>query len=75
MGGEPQVCVGIVGRVIEFDGAAPAVAPTGMVDTEDRRRQVCFAFLPDAVVGDLVLVHSGYAIGRVDDVDSDGGDR
>jgi hydrogenase expression/formation protein HypC len=74
------VCVGIVGRVVEFDSAAPSVARIGMVVTEDGRRQVCFAFLPDAALGDLVLVHSGYAIGRVDgdggdDGYGDGGDR
>ncbi|MEV0787888.1 HypC/HybG/HupF family hydrogenase formation chaperone [Kribbella sp. NPDC050459] len=74
-GGEAQVCIGIVGRVVEFDAAGPAVARTGTVDTEAGRRQVCFAFLPDAAVGDVVLVHSGYAIDRVDDADGDGGGR
>jgi hydrogenase expression/formation protein HypC len=66
------VCIGIVGRVVELDGDAPAAAPTGTVDTAEGRRQVCFAFLPDAAVGDVVLVHSGYAINRVED---SGGDR
>jgi hydrogenase expression/formation protein HypC len=66
------MCIGIVGRVVDLDDGAPAAAPTGTVDTAEGQRQVCFAFLPDAVVGDLVLVHSGFAINRLDDV---GGDR
>jgi hydrogenase expression/formation protein HypC len=69
------VCVGIVGRVIELDSDAPAAAPTGTVDTAQGQRQVCFAFLPDAAVGDLVLVHSGFAINRLDDGDDQTGDR
>ncbi|TDO58755.1 hydrogenase expression/formation protein HypC [Kribbella sp. VKM Ac-2571] len=61
------MCIGIVGRVVELDGDAPPAAPTGTVDTEEGRRQVCFAFLPDAAVGELVLVHSGFAVNRLDD--------
>lgn len=30
------------------------------------RQRVCLALLPEAVVGDYVLVHAGYAIARVD---------
>lgn len=63
------MCVGIVGRVVELDADAPPVAPTGTVQTADGRRQVCFAFLPDATVGDVVLVHSGYALNRLEDSD------
>ena len=70
------MCVGIVGRVVELDADAPLGAPTGAVQTTDGRRAVCFAFLPDAVVGDVVLVHSGYAINRLEESDlSDGGRR
>jgi hydrogenase expression/formation protein HypC len=67
--------MGIVGRVIEIDGTATSAAPVGTVDTGEGHRAVCFAFLPDAAVGDLVLVHSGFAINRLDDIDIDGGDR
>lgn len=63
------MCTGIVGRVVELDADAPRVAPTGTVRTADGSRRVCFAFLPDAVVGDVVLVHAGYAINRLEDSD------
>ncbi|NUR94826.1 MAG: HypC/HybG/HupF family hydrogenase formation chaperone [Kribbellaceae bacterium] len=53
--------------MVELDADAPPVAPTGTVRTADGSRQVCFAFLPDAVVGDVVLVHAGYAINRLED--------
>ncbi|NIK59141.1 HypC/HybG/HupF family hydrogenase formation chaperone [Kribbella shirazensis] len=61
------MCIGIEGRVVELDGGAPAAAPTGTVETAEGQRHVCFAFLPDVAVGDLVLVHSGFAINRLDD--------
>ncbi|WP_350281706.1 HypC/HybG/HupF family hydrogenase formation chaperone [Kribbella sp. HUAS MG21] len=66
------MCVGVEGRVVELDGDTPVAAPTGTVETADGQRRVCFAFLPDVVVGDVVLVHSGFAINRLDD---GGGDR
>ncbi|HWD82078.1 MAG TPA: HypC/HybG/HupF family hydrogenase formation chaperone [Kribbella sp.] len=67
------MCIGIVGRVLELDADGPPVAPTGTVQTSEGPRRVCFAFLPDALVGDVVLVHAGYAINRVED--SDEGER
>ncbi|MFK4088354.1 HypC/HybG/HupF family hydrogenase formation chaperone [Kribbella sp. NPDC020789] len=67
--------MGMVGCVVQLDSEAPPAAPTGTVDTAEGQRQVCFAFVPDAVVGDLVLVHSGFAIGRLDESDGRGEDQ
>ncbi|MBB5978451.1 HypC/HybG/HupF family hydrogenase formation chaperone [Kribbella solani] len=61
--------MGIVGRVVELDADASPVAPTGTVETTEGRRQVCFVYLPDAAVGDVVLVHAGYALDRLADDD------
>jgi len=42
------------------------VFPEGDVDRDGVRQTVSLLLLPDAAVGDWVLVHAGYAIGRVD---------
>ncbi len=39
----------------------------GIVELDGVRRRVSLMLLPDAEVGDHVLVHTGYAIGRVDE--------
>lgn len=57
------MCLAIPGKVIEtfeFDGMKMArVSFGGMV------KQVCLQYTPDAVLGDYVLVHVGFALSRV----------
>ena len=36
------------------------------VDFGGVTREACLAYVPDAEVGDYVLVHAGFAIGKVD---------
>ena len=57
------MCIGVPARVVALDGAGL----TGTVDGEGDPRTVCFAYLPGVAVGDLVLVHSGFAIGLLDE--------
>jgi hydrogenase expression/formation protein HypC len=40
--------------------------PEGMVSTGALRRKVNFSFLKAARKGDYVLVHAGFAIGKID---------
>jgi hydrogenase expression/formation protein HypC len=41
--------------------------PMARVDFGGITREACLSYLPDARVGDYVLVHVGFAIGRVDE--------
>ncbi len=38
----------------------------GSVELEGVRRDVSLALLPEAEIGDWLLIHAGYAIGRLD---------
>jgi hydrogenase expression/formation protein HypC len=59
------MCLGVPGRLVELlpdlDGLA-----RGVVEFAGLRRQVCLACVPDAAVGDHVIVHAGLAISRLD---------
>lgn len=59
------MCLGIPGKIVdcfEFQGLRMAkVAFGGIV------REACLAYVPDASVGDYVLVHVGFAIGKIDE--------
>jgi hydrogenase expression/formation protein HypC len=58
------MCLAVPGRVIEFheaDGVRMSKVDFGGV-----AREACLEFLPEAKVGDYVLVHAGFAITRVD---------
>jgi hydrogenase expression/formation protein HypC len=59
------MCLAVPGRVLsvaEVDGTLMADVDFGGV-----RKNVCLQYVPDAVVGDYVVVHVGFAIQRLDE--------
>jgi hydrogenase expression/formation protein HypC len=61
--------LGIPGRIVDI-AADGAVLRMGTVDFDGIRRRVCLSYVPDACVGDYVVVHVGFAIGRVDETEA-----
>ena len=55
------MCVAIPGRVIRI-GEATAVSVPATVSVLDTERSVDLIMVPEATLGDYVVVHSGYAI-------------
>jgi hydrogenase expression/formation protein HypC len=62
------MCLGIPGRITEIrdDGGLPM----GKVDFGGVRKDACLAYIPEAVVGDFVIIHVGFAISLVDEVEA-----
>ncbi len=59
------MCLGIPGKLLavhEQDGLA-----MGKVEFGGIAKDICLAYLPEAQVGDYVLVHVGFAISRIDE--------
>jgi hydrogenase expression/formation protein HypC len=56
------MCLGVPGQLVERldDGLA-------RVDVSGVRRDVSVAFVPEARVGDWVLIHVGFALARIDE--------
>jgi hydrogenase expression/formation protein HypC len=63
------MCLGVPGRIIEID-AANELLRMGSVDFGGVRRQVCLSYTPEAGVGDYVIVHVGFAISAVDEIEA-----
>ena len=59
------MCLAVPGRLTEILGAGEL--RMGRVDFEGVVRQACLAYLPEARVGDYVLIHVGFAISRIDE--------
>lgn len=59
------MCLAVPGQVVSIEGDDPAFR-AGSVDFCGIRKPVSFAFTPEVVVGDYVLVHVGFALTRVD---------
>ncbi len=61
----PPMCLAVPGRIVEITEAAGI--RMARLDFGGIQKQVCLAYLPDAVVGDYAIVHVGFAISRIDE--------
>ncbi len=58
------MCLAVPGKVVELSADEPLFA-SAVVEFGGVRRRVSMACVPEAVVGDYVMVHAGIAISRV----------
>lgn len=59
------MCLAVPGRILSLedqDGTTMA-----QVDFGGLRKEVCLAYIPDAQIGEYVIVHVGFAIQRLDE--------
>jgi len=45
--------------------------PMAKVEFGGIRKEVCLAYVPEAAVGDYVIVHAGFALSRVDEKEAE----
>jgi hydrogenase expression/formation protein HypC len=55
------MCLAIPTRLIEIRPAGQAIVELGGI-----RKEISIALVPEAQVGDYVIVHVGHAIGQID---------
>jgi hydrogenase expression/formation protein HypC len=60
------MCLGVPGKVLEVEPNSLGVT-MGKVSFGGIAREVCLAYVPEAQVGDYVIVHAGFAISRLDE--------
>ncbi|MBI2808186.1 MAG: HypC/HybG/HupF family hydrogenase formation chaperone [Planctomycetes bacterium] len=58
------MCLAIPGRVIEVDDGV-AWLRTGKIDFGGVVKEVSLALVPEAAIGDYVIVHVGMALSRI----------
>ena len=59
------MCLAVPGKVVEITGEGEL--RMGRVDFSGVTRQACLAYVPEAQIGDYVLVHVGFALSRIDE--------
>jgi len=59
------MCLAIPGQIQRIGDGEPR---NGRVSFGGMVKDVCLAFVPEAQVGDYVIVHVGFAISKVDEV-------
>jgi hydrogenase expression/formation protein HypC len=62
------MCLAVPGKIIEIDRAADP--PMATAQFGGVRQRVCVAWVPEAQVGDYLLVHVGFAISRLDEAEA-----
>ena len=60
------MCLAVPGKLMSIEGDDPMFR-TGQVSFGGTERQVNLAYVPEAKVGDYVLIHVGFAISTVDE--------
>lgn len=62
--GRAAVCLAIPGKILDIEEVDSL--RSGRVEFGGVVRQVSLSFVPEAAIGDYVMVHVGFAISRVD---------
>jgi hydrogenase expression/formation protein HypC len=58
------MCLAIPGQILRIEDDD---LRTGIVSFAGVTKEVCLALVPEATVGDYVIVHGGFAISKVDE--------
>jgi len=59
------MCLGVPGRILSI-APDPIGTPMGRVDFGGIVKEACLAYVPEAEVGDYIIVHAGFALSRLD---------
>jgi hydrogenase expression/formation protein HypC len=62
------MCLGVPGKLISV--SQRDALSMGKVEFGGIVKEVCMAYVPEAEVGDYVLVHVGFAISRIDEAEA-----
>lgn len=60
------MCLAVPGRIVSI-GESPEILRSGLVSFGGVLKEVCLAYVPEARVGDYVIVHVGFAISTLDE--------
>lgn len=60
------MCLAVPGKIISIDNEED-IMRDGKVDFGGVTKVINLAFVPDAGINDYILVHAGFAIGKVDE--------
>ena len=65
------MCLGIPGQITETWTAETSGLPMARVNFGGVKKEICLSLTPQARVGDYVMVHVGFAIGRIDEAEAE----
>ena len=64
------MCLAVPGKIISIEGSDP-IFRCGRVSFGGIVKQINLAYVPEAKIGDYVLVHVGFAISTIDEAEAE----
>jgi hydrogenase expression/formation protein HypC len=62
------MCLAVPGKILEINNTSQPLM--GKVDFGGIHKQICLELTPDAVVGEYVIVHVGFAISKLNETEA-----
>lgn len=59
------MCLAIPGKILSITGGDDPMSKMARVDFGGIIKNICLAYVPDAEIGEYMVVHVGFAISRV----------
>ena len=60
------MCLGVPGKILSLEPNSVGMT-MGKVSFGGVAKEVCLAYVPEAQVGDYVIVHAGFALNKLDE--------
>jgi hydrogenase expression/formation protein HypC len=60
------MCLGVPGKVLSIESNSVGMT-MGKVSFGGVAKEVCLAYVPEAEIGDYVIVHAGFALNKLDE--------
>jgi hydrogenase expression/formation protein HypC len=63
------MCLGVPGKILSLE-SNPIGMTMGKVSFGGVAKEICLAYVPEAQVGDYVIVHAGFALNTLDEAEA-----
>ena len=61
------MCLAVPAKIVSLNAADDDLFRTGNVDFSGVQKEISFAYVPEAQIGDYVIVHAGFALSVLDE--------
>ncbi len=61
------MCLAVPAKIVSLNACADDLLRTGNVDFSGVQKEISLAYVPEANVGDYVIVHAGFALSILDE--------
>jgi hydrogenase expression/formation protein HypC len=63
------MCLGVPGKILSLE-PNPVGMTMGKVSFGGVAKEICLAYVPEAQIGDYVIVHAGFALNTLDEAEA-----